>query len=437
MSFRGRPQASTSRLPEAPPVVSTARKLRKRPSSKGKERAPAAEATVEEKGDSADEWKPPSDDEQHRRNKGKRKASAKRAGKRVRIASPSSDDSDQQQEDFVSLSPSPTATGRRRLRGADESSDDDGELNPDHYWDPRVLPMNGAQRRTRELRKLEYGLYRSALYDAATNETDLGRILLEWEALKRRRRVEEQEQQEQEQGPGGTRVEQLARARRSTRSQSGTPAPLTDREDTPSTPFASLDDPDTLPFPSAFSLDLLSRWPLNPATLDTPSTITQPISDSLWSLVSSTAHQLERLNPALRPPPRRRARVRSAYETNAPLALPSTLAYTGAPTTNGSAGGHDDLEDSESSSDSDDLGSGDDDLDSLAPTPAQTSTFGHLSTSLDSLLMSLVDKIPAGPPPPLDFYTQQKIKASQPRERVLGWETVLEVVKGMEGVPER
>lgn len=437
MSYRGGPRASTSRLPEVPPVISTTRKLRKRPSSKGKERASAAETTTVDEEDSADEWKPPSDEEQRKKNKGKGKQ-VQRKEKRVRIASPSSDDSDQQQEDFVSLSPSPTSTGRRRLRGADDSTDDDDQLNPDDYWDPRVLPINGAQRRTRELRKLEHGLYRSALYDTAINEMDLGRILLEWEAIKRRRRAEEEEQQEQVEALEGTRVEQLARPR-TTRSRSGTPAAFTDREDTPGVPSAHLDNSSVLPFPSALSLDLLSRWPLNPAAKEDPTNTEHTLSDSLWSLVSSTTHHLQRLNPALRKPPRPPPRTRSAYEINAPLAPPSTLVQINDSThTNGNVDGYNDLEDSDSNFDSEDgLNSGDDDLDPSAPSTAQANTFHQLSTSLDTLLMSMVEKIPLGPPPPLDYYTQQKIKSSRPSEMAVGWESVLEVVQKMDGVPAR
>lgn len=412
MSSRGRPKASTSRLPPAPPSIAVSRPRRKS-TKKGKERAPAQETTLDSS-DSEDEWKPPEPE------KGKGKGN----GKRVRIASPSSADSDAQ-EDYVSLSPSPTATGRYRAKGADEGSSDD-ELQSNSYWDPRLLPFNGAQRRTRDLKRLEYGGYRTALYDTAVGEMDLGRILLEWEGIKRGRA-----QEEQVVAPDRA-VERLTRARQG-RSRSGTPVVIGDLEELPGTPAASVaggGEQETLPFPSALSLDILARWPIRTSLLESK---TPPISDAIWSLISSTTTKLERLSPALRKPHGRRARPRSAYEQNGPLATTSANAQ---PNGHQSAS-EEDSEDANSASDSGALSSHDDDIDPAAPPPALQPAFDTLSSTLDLLLTGLVEEIPAGPMPPLDLYTQQIVRVRPPPAQALGWEKVLKVVRGLEGIPDR
>ena len=423
MSSRRRPKASTSRLPdEVPPVVASTRTLRARPTIK-KSTGPFVDAV--EIQDSGEEWRPTDSEAEAptRSEKGKGKA------KRVRIASQSSSDGDEPaQEDFVSLSPSPGAAGRKSLEGADDS-DSDSPVQSDDYWDPRLLPVHQNQRRTRELRKLEYGGYRTALYDAARGEMDLGVTLMDWEAIKRGEEAEEVGAE----GEGRTRVERLTRqGRRGSRSRGGTPMTASEPEGTPGPLDIGIGGNEILPFPSALSLDILSRWPLHPAVHDVDPDLgkdQEQLSDQLWALLLSTKTKLERLTPALRRPRPRPPRPRSAYELGGPLAsLPDTS------TTNGDAAYA--SSDDDDSSDTSDLNSADDDAPLLSLQPS----FNILASSLDTLLESLLDEVPAGPPPALDYYQQQNLwrkRKPRPADRAVGWEKVLKCVKGMAGVPSR
>lgn len=409
--------ASTSRLPDpAPPTVASTRQQRSRPAKKqAQQRLGLAQ---EPQHDSGEEWRP-TDGEEEPAAANSRRRKAKGKGKRVRIASPSSEE-DTGPEQFVSLSPSPTATGSKGLKGADGSSDDEA-VRPDDYWDPRLLPVHQTQRRTRELRRLEYGGYRTALYDAVRDEMDLGKALIDWEAIKRDREREEAEAEEE----GRTRVDVLARESRSragSRSRVVTPMTGSEAEGLPGLPEMGIGGKEVLPFPSAFSLDVLLRWPRAP-TSHGPDQQHDTMDEELWALITSTKTKLERINPALRRPPPHRPRPRSAYAPGGPLADPSD-----APITN--------EDDETTSSESDNLNSDDDD----APLPLLQPVHTTLSTTLDTLLHSLVEELPLGPPPPLDYYQQQQMSLKGRRKvpsRVLGWESVVKVVRGMDGVPNR
>ncbi|BGP15120.1 prephenate dehydratase [Rhodosporidiobolus nylandii] len=137
------------------------------------------------------------------------KATRGQRKKRVRIAAPEgagnsgdderggragAEDSDDEDGDFLppgSRGGDADLAALARTGGAD---DEDVDLA-----DPASIPLNPSRYTARYWRSLEYGGYRTALHDVARERAELGRVLVEWEGIRRKRAAEEEAEKRREQ----------------------------------------------------------------------------------------------------------------------------------------------------------------------------------------------------------------------------------------------
>ncbi|GAA5928246.1 hypothetical protein JCM1841_001750, partial [Sporobolomyces salmonicolor] len=149
------------------------------------------------------------------KGKGKIQAELKERKKTVRIALPDSSDSGWPGSDASSSSAASTSSetygGRlstRRRRRSDplhaddllslpSDSDPEARTADNDYANPACLPPAVHRRSKKYWRSLEYGVYKSAVHDVAKASADLGRLLVQWDALRRRREAEQKEELEE------------------------------------------------------------------------------------------------------------------------------------------------------------------------------------------------------------------------------------------------
>lgn len=324
----------------------------------------------------------------------------------------------------------------------DEDEDEDLALEDIDLADPMLLPAAERKRGRRFWRALEHGVYRSALHDVARGEADLGRALVQWEALRRAREVEEREEK--------AALEVVRAAREGTDS----PGPSSKRRRSigsfnphrsllPTPP--ALDDDDleadevrlrrkfdddgheVLPLPTSLALARMIRWPLHESAL--------PASASDMSLEDALLASYERVQrvalggPAL--PRLQPSRPRSAYAAGGPFASLDD---------DGVEPSDDDDDDNDSAADP--LADVPDPLEWSDAPPALTS----IPPLLSSMLLRLTDCVPKAPLPALDMRSEKKRAdqmAKDDRKRGIdrdatapGWEEVVALARESD-VPEQ
>ncbi|BGP23941.1 hypothetical protein Rt10032_c05g2350 [Rhodotorula toruloides] len=399
--------------------------------------------------------------ERIKRQKGKGKAvdppdkpdgPKKKSKKRVRIATPAPASSDGDGTDYA-----PSDGGASDEAEVVVRSNDGGEVENDDWTDLLGIPSAQTVRGRKYWRLLDQGIYRSALHDAARGEMDVGKALVQWEALRRRREEEEEVAEEKwrelqrERGDvgKGTKRKDTDADEEGDRSRSGTPAAGTKKkrgsESTPHDPYRSLrpfplsrdpkiddaDDPrhrleydsdgaEVLPLPSSVALAKMARWPLHSSVLGSADVEPDSLKDVL-------AAEYERVYRRTRPGiPRIRERgPRSAYALDGPLTPSDPSAHA----------------DFDSSSDADS-----DPLDSDDDSPSPPSSLLALPSLLSQVLTRLADCVPKSPFPAYDYWstrerdeegTKDDAKRGVERERrAVGWEEVVEVVREI-GIHER
>ncbi|BGO90823.1 hypothetical protein NBRC10512v2_003079 [Rhodotorula toruloides] len=435
-------------------------KVRKRRRSEGGEEGADVKRRKEERAEGPPEVEEKGKEKRAKRKKGKEKAieapdkPKKKSKKRVRIATPAPASSGGAGTDY---SPSDADASDadlplQALEGASLSSDD--------WTDPLGIPSAQTVRGRKYWRLLDQGIYRSALHDAAREGMDLGRALVQWEALRRRREEEEEAAEEewralQLQKREEERNEAMKRkdddAADDDESQAGTPAPGA-RKKRPSAkaahdPCRSLhpfplsrgpqnddsDDPrhrleydsdgaEILPLPSSVALAKMARWPLHSSVLGS--------ALGPDSLEDALAGEYERVYRRTRPDPiprLRRRGPRSAYGPDGPLAPSSPSAQP-------------DLDSStENDYDSDPLNS---DADSPVPPPSLLA----LPSLLDQLLTRLADCVPKSAFPAYDYWSTRerdeegrkddRKRGVERDRRGVGWEEVVSVAREM-GIDEQ
>ncbi|GAA5994317.1 uncharacterized protein JCM10292_001992 [Rhodotorula paludigena] len=366
--------------------------------------------------------------------------------KRVRIAAPASETSvyvpSSDDEDAAD-----DAAELRRLRASLDGDDDSLGLDSVllDLADPLRLPADGHVRGKRFWQGLERGVYRSALHDVAHDRTHLGRALVEWETLRRRREAEELE------FAAGTRTglddadgEEVAAS-----SPSATPRPLARRG--PGRPRSSTyqvdphnsllpislsrhstdddaaqrrfdeDGREIIPLPSSVALAKMARWPSSHPSdaAECPSSASSVLDEALLASYEEAQRQA-RVVPPL---PRQRVKPRSAYSAGGPFAPAS-------PAASDSSG---------SGSDSDSLAEADEPLDELPPAIAA------IPPLLSSIVTRLVDFVPKEPLPTYDLWSaakrdeearkDDKARGIERGNAAPGWEEVLACARET-GVPE-
>lgn len=341
---------------------------------------------------------------------------------------------------------------------------DSTSLDPADWADPRNLPapmtMQGRQlRRSEEWRALELGGYRVALHDVATADLeDLGRTLVEWDGIARwrkgveeetaarqedvRRAAEEIEATEEftiEDTPPPASSQPLTQPPPAQPQPATQPTPVPD----PDAPEPERDDDDIPPIPTSTFLFQMSRWPVHPSALYGPPPVLRQrqkpfelsrfprseaedappsLSESLTYLIQREARKLRRRLP---PPPRSRAvaSARSAYATDGPL--------FGAAASDASA-----QSDAGELSDEGNLSSHslDSELDE-----GEAEVREEMEVRTGEVLQGMVGLVSKGNMPALDYWTKKArgdAGESSRRKKGVGWEGVLKVVKGMEGLPD-
>lgn len=316
-----------------------------------------------------------------------------------------------------SISPEPEpeeAPSRRRRAPVSDPSD---------YWDPRNLPTKHVQRRTtKQVKQLDIAVFNSAVQDVLVQDKwDLGRVLVEWDAIKIKRQEEE----------SGNEV-------------AATPAPVTISSDSddddeeeeeeeeegeeayetaaPSTP-SPFKPSVQRSIPTSNFVSSMARWPL--ARTDLPPSqflfaeeLSALVSKNIRRLSSSSAH-------APSPKTRKRKKTQSAYSQAGPLC---------------SSGEIDSDETSSDEGSEENLGSDDDDLAPGDRLPEHQKLIARLSDAADDVLSSLAALVPPGPLPPQTLWEQtrrdnQNIKHDD-KGLGFGWEMVVAVVKQSGKVPE-
>ncbi|GAA5884304.1 hypothetical protein JCM16303_003627 [Sporobolomyces ruberrimus] len=410
---------------------------------------------------------------------------------------------------FPNSSLSSPVRSRRRLRSTGPVASDDapgsateGELEAGEelldYSNPLNLPrttLGNQQRRTSKKywRGLEYGVHRSALFDAVAGggngENDLAKLVWGWEGIVKETEKEEEQRKGQEgddeaEGEGGekegNRMRKRGRprlprlnGREGSRSRSATPQTLRrsarsnagyssatlagdDGEDTEgrttrnATPMLGAEEEEaTLALPSARTLDQMARWPLYPAELiDYSLQIGQRynLQEELEILAEQTRRRNHQLLRSSRdePLPRNRRKILSAYSSGGPFA--STTRQSSSPDS-----GSDSLFDSESDSSSS----------FSTSTPSNyPPSFLQIPTTITSILDRLGDFVPKQPLPALDIWSvklrEEGIKLEKEKEakkkedledegeerekkkrrkRAPGWREVVAVARENESIP--
>jgi len=334
--------------------------------------------------------------------------------------------------------------------------------DPSDWADPRNLPRpvtnQGRQvRRADEWRALELGGYRVALHDVATDQlADLGRTLVEWEGISRwRKRIEDDQaarraMQDEEDGFGVGLADESPIGAPPSSSQPLTqppPAqqPITHTFQPAQTQTSTADDnnDDTLPLPTSTFLSQMARWPLHPSLLCAPPPLARqrqkpyelarfprsrdhdsplPLAESVTFLIQREARKLrQRLPPRTRP--HALAQARSAYAPGGPLCSAGGDAPAGS--------------DAGESEDEGNLSSHslDSDLDE-----DEVEVRVELEGRTGELLAGLSGLVEKGPMPALDYWTRKaRGDAAEPsrREKGVGWEDVMGLVRGLDGLPSQ
>ncbi|GAA5886624.1 hypothetical protein JCM5296_005352 [Sporobolomyces johnsonii] len=430
------------------PYHPRSRQLKRRQKSGGKRRAKgkkgsAAEGVDEEMDDGADE-------PTTTKGKGKGKDKAKvQAGpikrkKTVRIALPNSSDSGWPGSEASSSSaPSSSetygghlSTRRRRRRAhldADDplslpsDSDSDARTADNDYANPANLPPAVHRRSKTYWRSLEYGVYTSVVHDVAKSSADLGRMLLEWDALRRRREAEEKQEQEERKRTRDDDGSDPATPRPNEEddgaSVGGSPAPKSKRgrpkrprlpSHDPSrslTPYAlgGYETGDTvgggvegdeqvkvLALPSSAALGRMARWPLHASAFGANegggTTRAPKLEDELATLIAKARTRARRQGRIAQPAKAKeeKAKPRSAYAAGGPFADYSPSSPPS----------------SSSSSDADsDLSVP---LDSDLDIPSPSNPTAPITSLLSSLVLRLLDFVPKVPLPAYDIWAAEK-----------------------------
>lgn len=413
--------------PGGPPPPKPPKPVAKKPSRKGKERA------IETDDESGDYVPPPP----------RVRPGQSKLGKRVRIAAGDSSEDEEPGSDEDASSDEDDDTGDE---GDDSSAVEDElfagkNMEVEGDWtDPKALPYNARYRGGRELKLLDYGAYRTALHDVATNEMGLDHLLLGWEELRQRRlavellaTAEEGSQAGSDNDDEGDDSDDNRRHKRIRRIE----VPSLSPGATPSN-----DPPAPIPLPSALTLAESARWPVPLAEIASAAPQTT-LDDFLFDFLARTSRQASAVNsdvahPQPRPP---KMPPRSAYEQDGPLCDVHD-AYDGSALVEVKQAGLGDaesLQEDDSSADEDDSTSLTSSLDIYGPfdaPPAILKQRDSITASINQLLAGLLDKTPLRNIPPLDHWDQ--VKRDDPvglGEKSLGWEHVVEVIRGMEGVP--
>ena len=418
-----------------PPVKATGQRSKPRkaaakasataPSRKGKERAVNQDDNA-------------SDDDRPRRRK----------HTKAKVTVESSDSSD---SDVVAhFSPAASrSSGHSSTSGSVALSDDYGEPDVDDLWDPRNLPPNGHPRRKTQMDQLEHGVYRSALHDVVGAKMDLGRVLLEWEGLRKWREVVDRQ-------ANGAKDEDGLRERlernldvKGNRKAREEDTPLVSEEgneedevslpygtytpdytETPPIDFASPYPSQTnspnpsrelspIPYPSAVQLSQVARWPLPPNL--SFMTNASPLEEELRGLASA---RRRRRSSAERPT---RTKPRSAYARQAPLAKPARPKARSSGSSSSSS--------DPTLSDLDDASSSLDDSDSFFSLSSSPEPPNSIITTLDSIIFQMTAVVPRSPFPARSYWSQRSREDAGRREKGVGWEEVVRCA-GEVGLPK-
>ncbi|GAA6019020.1 hypothetical protein JCM11491_002492 [Sporobolomyces phaffii] len=352
----------------------------------------------------------------------------------------SEDDRNELARSFGAATTSPVRSRRRtrsigalgiedfnRAEAGEEEARDDPLLD---YANPLNLPrttLGNQQRRTsrKYWRGLEYGVYRSALYDAVAGEhgeNDLGKLT--------RRRTRSNTGYSS--GPGfGDGEDETGEGRLA----EGVNNEEEEDDD---------DDEPTLALPTSRVLSEMARWPLYPAELINyayQSGQRYDLHEELEILADQTRREARRAAPE----PHRRSRysrkIPSAYSANGPFAI----AEPDAPES--------DPEQSSSDAESDFSTA------SLSPPPVYPPSFLSIPATISSVLTRLSDFVPKEPLPALDIWSvrlreegmrlereacaikdaeEKGDTSSQSRvtESVPGWREVVAVARENEAIPK-
>ncbi|KAI5479225.1 pirin domain-containing protein [Pseudohyphozyma bogoriensis] len=201
-------------------------------------------------------------------------------------------------------------------------------------------PPGKTNLRRSRLPFLEFGTYRSALKDVVHDSRDLGKVLLQWEQMRRDRQADEgelevlepkqesaylrrkREQREKLEGKG------KGKAKERSGDEEGSDEADNEGSDSGDGDVDSDDDDDGgnkpprytgLRPPTSLLLAQMVRWPLAPTELSPPPL---DLPEQLLSLVSSEARRIKKAKGQDRPKRRMKEQLRSAYEPQAPLAKP-------------------------------------------------------------------------------------------------------------------
>lgn len=420
----------SSRAP--PPVKSTSRRSKPRkaaakppaaaPSRKGKERAVNQDDNA-------------SDDDRPRRKK----------RTKVKVAVESSDSSD---SDVVAhFSPAASrSSGHSSTSGSAALSDEYGEPDVADLWDPRNLPPNGHPRRKAQMEQLELGLCRSALHDVVGEKMDLGRILLEWEGLRKWREGVERQMNGKKDEEEGAREGKLSVKGKGRAREEDTPLGTEDDEDEVSLPYGTYTPDYTetppidsaspypshtnspnpsrqlspIPHPSSLELAQIARWPLLP---NLPSIANAPrLEEELRGLMSTrgTRRSSTRERPT-------RIKPRSAYAPQGPLANPPRpKSHSSASSSSSSA---------PALCDSDDPASSLNESDSALSLSSSPELPNSIVTTLDSILFQMTATVPRSPFPARSYWRQRSRQDAGRRPKGIGWEEVVRCA-GEVGVPK-
>lgn len=274
-----------------------------------------------------------------------KKGKKKNLKKRVRVGTDSEveeEEEDEEVEEESSRSRSASVEGSDiesslNGRGGKKGEAEDTTFD---WWDPRILPKtgNGKGRTQNQLKGLEFNTYKTALHDTVSNSLDLGRTLISWEAV-RRKRIEEEElelekglnqssegsarrvEEEQEEIYDGIHTSNT-NAEASTsqiKIDSNSNSPELNRQINNSYPSTSSRSSiesiaTSLPFLSSLTLSKITRWPIPLSQLNTSSSTTNSLQDLIATLTNKSIEKTPRSRKRLKP------KIKSAYDSDGPLA---------------------------------------------------------------------------------------------------------------------
>ncbi|SCV70938.1 BQ2448_3700 [Microbotryum intermedium] len=312
-----------------------------------------------------------------------------------------------------------------------------GQVEEVEAWDwdwaePSSLPIPGSAGRRRELKYLDEAIYKSALFDATEHRVDLARMLLEWQALKSRQKQVESNVIVRD----GVPRDSTLSGPLSEQDQDEDGRSTTSEPEGPTVTQANL--PSEVPMPAAAFLEKMARWPLHPSRLP-PQNVASSLEDAFEDLVADVVRDSALLNSKRPDPSPPRPRVRSAYQANEPFAIYVEPPKNPSSDHNGDSPSLQDVDSGSIEDDDDDneelTSSLDDPLDEVYLGHPQISCLLQLLKKTTALLIEgMMWRVPLGPPPPMDFYQQTGAVDPIDLPRAIGWETVLDVAKGIEGI---